>query len=62
MEALAWLAIPVGAVVLALLWVAWASRPPRRRDVDQTVRDYERSKAALDRAMRGGPGADRRSS
>ncbi len=51
MEALAWLAIPVVAVLLALLWVAWVTRARPPADVSDSVAEYARAKAAFDRAM-----------
>jgi hypothetical protein len=49
MSALAWLAIPVVAVLLAMLWVAWATRTRPPVDVHESLRDHERFKAAFDR-------------
>ena len=48
MSALVWLTIPVVALVLAMLWVAWASRTPPRADVHETVEAHRRFVAALD--------------
>jgi hypothetical protein len=47
-EVLAWLAIPVGAVLLALMWVAWVSRVKPPADVHETLEDYQRFKAAFE--------------
>lgn len=48
MPALVWLTIPVGALLLALLWVAWASRTPPRADTHETVEAHRRFRAAFD--------------
>lgn len=48
MSALVWLTIPVGALLLALLWVAWASRTPPRADTHDTVERHRRFLAAFD--------------
>jgi hypothetical protein len=48
-EVLGWLAIPVGAVLLALVWVAWVSRSRPPADVQDTLEDYQRFKAAFER-------------
>jgi hypothetical protein len=48
MPALVWLTIPVGALLLALLWVAWASRTPPRADTHETVEAHQRFRAAFD--------------
>lgn len=50
MSALAWLAIPVVAFVLAVAWAAWASRERPRADTHDTVLAHERFKAAFERA------------
>jgi hypothetical protein len=49
MSALAWLAIPLVALVLAVLWVTWASRERPRVDPHESVGEHERFKAAFDR-------------
>jgi|tagenome__1003787_1003787.scaffolds.fasta_scaffold20908212_3 hypothetical protein len=49
MSALAWLAIPVVALVLAIAWVTWAGRERPRADTHDTVLAHERFKAALER-------------
>ena len=48
MSALVWLTIPVGALLLALVWVAWASRTPPRADTHETLEEHARFKAAFD--------------
>ncbi|MDP9395828.1 MAG: hypothetical protein M3Q27_16875 [Actinomycetota bacterium] len=47
---LGWLAIPVVAVVSSMLWVAWVTRVPRPRDrdIDRSVADRARFKAAIE--------------
>jgi hypothetical protein len=59
MSALAWLAIPVAAMLLAVLWVVWASRPKPPADVHDTVEDYQRFKAAFGQDDDRGDGEDR---
>jgi hypothetical protein len=49
MSALAWLAIPVVALVLAIAWVAWAGRERPRADTHDTVLAHDRFKAAFER-------------
>jgi len=49
MKALVWLAIPVIAVVLAILWVMWATRTRPPVDVHDSLEERERFKAAFDR-------------
>ena len=58
MPALAWLAIPVVAVLLATLWVMWASRTRPRVGVHESLEERERFKAAFDRRS-GDPTRDR---
>lgn len=48
MTALAWLAIPVVALLLAVLWVLWASRERPRAETHETMQEHERFKAAFD--------------
>jgi hypothetical protein len=48
MSALVWLTIPVGALLLALLWVAWATRTRPRADTHDTVEAHRRFRAAFD--------------
>ena len=49
MSALVWLAIPVVAVLLAILWVMWATRTRPPVDVHDSLEERERFKAAFDR-------------
>jgi hypothetical protein len=51
MSALAWLAIPVVALVLAVAWVAWAGRERPRADTHDTVLAHQRFKAAFERQL-----------
>jgi hypothetical protein len=48
MNSLVWLAIPAVALVVALLWVAWASRTPPRADTHETVEAHQRFRAAFE--------------
>ena len=47
MAAIAWWAIPIGATLIAVLWTSWLSRPRGPEDVHDTVKNYERFRAAL---------------
>jgi hypothetical protein len=47
-SSLVWLTIPLGALVLAVLWVAWTSRTRPRADTHETLQDHARFKAAFD--------------
>ncbi|MEI8056739.1 MAG: hypothetical protein WCI29_04990 [Actinomycetes bacterium] len=51
METLRWLLIPLGAVALGLIWVAWRSR--RRQPVapEQGMEDRERMRQAMERPL-----------
>ena len=53
MTPLVWLTIPLVALVLSGLWVAWASRTRPRADTHDTVAAYERFRNAFDQS---GPG------
>jgi hypothetical protein len=53
MGALAWLGIPVGAGVLALLWAAWAARPPRATGDGASLAEHQRFLAAMERSTAG---------
>ena len=48
MTALAWLAIPLVTLLLAVLWVMWASRERPRADTHDTVKEHERFKRAFE--------------
>jgi hypothetical protein len=48
MTPLAWLAIPVVALLLAVAWVMWTSRQRPRADTHDTVEEHERFKRAFD--------------
>jgi cytochrome c-type biogenesis protein CcmH/NrfF len=53
MSALAWLAIPVVALVLGVAWVMWAGRERPRADTHDTLEEHERFKAAFEPRGRG---------
>lgn len=48
MSPLVWLAIPLVALVLALLWVAWVGRTRPPEGTHETLQKHERFKAAFD--------------
>lgn len=48
MSALVWLTIPLAALVLAILWVAWASRTRPRADTHETLEAHRRFRAAFE--------------
>lgn len=48
MASLVWLTIPVGALVLGLLWTAWSSRTRPRADTHETLQEHARFKAAFE--------------
>ena len=48
MSSLVWLAIPLVALALALLWVAWTSRTRPRADTHETLEEHARFKAAME--------------
>lgn len=48
MSALVWLTIPLVAVVLAVLWVAWSSRSRPRADTHETLEEHRRFRAAFE--------------
>lgn len=50
MSAIAWWGIPVGATLLAILWVSWASRPKPRIGVHESLQQHERFRRALERS------------
>ncbi|WP_198045543.1 hypothetical protein [Kitasatospora mediocidica] len=49
MAALAWLGIPVVAGLVAVLWAAWAARPPRATGDGASLAEHQRFKAAMER-------------
>jgi hypothetical protein len=55
MSALVWLTIPVGALALALLWVAWATRTRPRADTHETLAAHRRFQAAFESHRDGVP-------
>ena len=48
MPTLAWLAIPVVALLLAVLWAVWASRSRPRAQTHQSLEEHRRFKAAFE--------------
>lgn len=60
MSALAWLAIPLVAMLLAVIWVLWASRARPPADPHDTVEDYQRFKAVFDPERHGSRPGKRR--
>ncbi|AXI79360.1 hypothetical protein [Peterkaempfera bronchialis] len=60
MGALAWLVIPVIAVLVAAVWAAWAARPPKATADGASLADYERFRAALERSTTPAGPAERR--
>jgi hypothetical protein len=55
MSALAWLAIPVVALVLAVAWVAWSGRERPRVDTHDSLLAHQRFKAAFERPLSSPP-------
>ena len=57
MSPLAWLAIPVVALVLGVLWAVWTSRTRPRANTHETLEEHARFKEAMDpkRYGRSGP-------
>ena len=47
METLAWWGIPIASTIVAIIWVAVINRPRPPADPHDSVRDYERFRAAL---------------
>ena len=47
MTALAWLAIPLAALLCAVVAVTWMGRPRRKTQMRHSVRSYERFREAL---------------
>lgn len=58
MANIAWLGIPVLAVLLATLWAHWSARPRGPQDAADSVAAYERFRSAMTAAPR--PPAQRR--
>jgi hypothetical protein len=48
MRVLGWLAIPVAATLLAILWVLWRSRPKPPAAMHETLESYEKFKQVFD--------------
>jgi hypothetical protein len=51
MSAIAWWGIPIGATLLAMLWVTWRSRPRHPPGTRESVEEYARFRAALTAAL-----------
>jgi hypothetical protein len=47
MGVLAWLGVPALATVLAIVWVQWASRARGPVEIDESLAERERFKAAF---------------
>jgi hypothetical protein len=47
MEAMAWWLIPIVATLLAVAWVTWRARPPRRADAHESLAAHRRFTEAL---------------
>lgn len=47
MEAMAWWLIPIVATLLAVAWVTWRARPPRRADPHESLAAHRRFTEAL---------------
>ncbi|HVV77972.1 MAG TPA: hypothetical protein VHC43_18300 [Mycobacteriales bacterium] len=50
MGVLAWLGAPAVATVVAIVWVNWAARPRGPVEVEQSLAERERFKAAFARS------------
>ncbi|KJS58558.1 hypothetical protein [Streptomyces rubellomurinus] len=53
MSALAWLIIPVIAVLLAAMWAGWAQRAPRATGDPASLAEHRRFMAAMERTTAG---------
>lgn len=51
MNPLVWLAIPAGALLLALVWVYFVSRPERPVQMHESMEHFERFRTATDRVL-----------
>ncbi len=52
MSSLAWLAIPLFALVLGVLWAVWVARERPRVAPRESMSEHERFKAAFERMER----------
>jgi len=50
-SALLWWLIPLGATLLALAWAAWRGRPARSVDMNSSMSDQKRFRAAMQKPM-----------
>ncbi|MFF7992994.1 hypothetical protein ACFZDG_24770 [Kitasatospora xanthocidica] len=57
MGALAWLIIPVVAVLAAALWAGWAQRAPRATGDPASLAEHRRFMAAMERTTAGAAGS-----
>ncbi|MFJ1704366.1 hypothetical protein [Kitasatospora sp. NPDC088346] len=53
MAALAWLIIPIVALLLATLWAVWAARAPRATADPASLAEHQRFRAAMERSTAG---------
>ncbi|HLZ38021.1 MAG TPA: hypothetical protein VKP64_09770 [Mycobacteriales bacterium] len=60
MSVLAWLAIPLAATFVAIVWAYFAARPRRSARVLDTMAAYERFRAAMAAPSSCGPSTPRR--
>jgi hypothetical protein len=51
MEVLGWLLIPVVALVLGLLYVAWRGREPKPVDAEQGMEELARFREAMEKPL-----------
>ncbi|MFF2041197.1 hypothetical protein ACFVVX_12270 [Kitasatospora sp. NPDC058170] len=59
MAVLAWLIIPVIAVLLAALWAGWAQRAPRATGDPASLAEHRRFMAAMERTTADSAPGDR---
>ncbi|WP_371498985.1 hypothetical protein OG871_23530 [Kitasatospora sp. NBC_00374] len=59
MAALAWLIIPIVALLLATLWALWAARAPRSTADPASLAEHQRFRAAMERSTAGADRHDR---
>lgn len=58
-DILAWLLVPLGVTVLALLWFGWRARPKGPGDAHEGVADMARFREAMARPLPDKQGAQR---
>lgn len=54
MSPLAWWLIPLGATLLAVVWVSWRSRPRRPAEAEDAIATRQKFKAAMERPLPSG--------